>query len=361
MPAPVYGYANARIRGMKSRLLRPEFFDALLAITDLNELANAFEETPYAQDINEALLVKPGPRGIEEGLKNNLVREFKKILDRVVWGAPRDLVTLVLERFDVQNLRNIIRGKHVGASPEEIADTIMPAGMMDMSSYLELIGTVDVRGMIDVLFVWQNPFFEPLRRHYYQYTKDRNLAEYEFALERFYYEYALERLRGPLLARLIARDRNARLVARLFSREIDLVNIVTALRLLAEPIDEEIARQFFLPGGAVITAERFRALLAFEDAEQLVESLKDTPYFEALSRGLAQHLVLGLVSPLQRSLEKSMIAGAVELFKADPISIAPVIAYIWAKYNEVSNLRIVVRGKTVSMPPDQIREFLVVV
>lgn len=361
MASPAYGYANARIRGMKAALLQPAFFESLLDISDLNELANAFAGTPYERDVEEATLTRPGPRGIEEGVKNNLVRELRKILTRVVSGPPRELTELILGRWDVQNLRNIVRGKHVGASPEEIADTLMPAGLMDTAQLLELVRTVDLKEMIDLLFTWQNPYHEPLRRHYYQYLKDRNLAHYEFALERFYYEHALWKLRGGLFARLLRTDRNALMVRGFFASEVDLVNIVTALRLLNEPIDEETAREFFLPGGEWVTEARFSELIKLADSEQLVESLRDTPYYRPLSRGLADCLVLGLVSPLQRCLERAIIEAAVHLFKADPISIAPVIAYLWAKYNEVVNLRIIVRGKAVSMPRDSIASYLVLV
>jgi vacuolar-type H+-ATPase subunit C/Vma6 len=37
------------------------------------------------------------------------------------------------------------------------------------------------------------------------------------------------------------------------------------------------------------------------------------------------------------------------------------ISYLWAKQNEITNLRIIVKGKSVGMPVDRVRKELILV
>ncbi len=49
-----YGYVNARIRGMKSRLLDRRTLEDLIFQPDLDSLISDLEKTPYKEDIIEA-------------------------------------------------------------------------------------------------------------------------------------------------------------------------------------------------------------------------------------------------------------------------------------------------------------------
>ncbi|MFU8891731.1 MAG: V-type ATPase subunit, partial [Anaerosomatales bacterium] len=47
--------------------------------------------------------------------------------------------------------------------------------------------------------------------------------------------------------------------------------------------------------------------------------------------------------------------------KGDPLGIGVAVSYLWAKQNEITNLRIIVKGKAVGMPEDRVREELILV
>ena len=49
-----YEYANARIRGMKSRLLDRKELEELAGKLDIESVINQLEETPYREDIEDA-------------------------------------------------------------------------------------------------------------------------------------------------------------------------------------------------------------------------------------------------------------------------------------------------------------------
>ena len=61
---------------------------------------------------------------------------------------------------------------------------------------------------------------------------------------------------------------------------------------------------------------------------------------------------------MERFLEMVVVEAGCKLFRSDPLGAGVAIGYIWRKYNEFVNLRIVLRGKTYSVPDNTIREEL---
>jgi V/A-type H+-transporting ATPase subunit C len=56
-----------------------------------------------------------------------------------------------------------------------------------------------------------------------------------------------------------------------------------------------------------------------------------------------------------------MIRQATTLFRGDPLSVASLIGYFWAKYNEITNIRIIARCKTADFAVEHLKEELVYV
>ena len=73
-----YGYVNARIRGMKSRLLDRHTLEDLIFQPDLDSLISGLEKTPYKEDIIEAKVLYQGVLCIEYALRKNFIRTFQK-------------------------------------------------------------------------------------------------------------------------------------------------------------------------------------------------------------------------------------------------------------------------------------------
>jgi V/A-type H+-transporting ATPase subunit C len=55
-------------------------------------------------------------------------------------------------------------------------------------------------------------------------------------------------------------------------------------------------------------------------------------------------------------LRKALDAG-----RGDPLGLGIAIGYLWAKQNEVTNLRIIVKCTSVGMPADRMRKELILV
>ncbi|MFQ5574765.1 MAG: ATP synthase A1 subunit C [Terriglobia bacterium] len=343
-------YPNARIRAMRSHLLNRDFFTRLLSIEESAALISALAETSYQEDIEAGTLKYPGTLGVEEAFRTNIMRSFSKIMD-MVDGTARELVEVLLGRWDVQSIKTVLRGKNIGATQEEILGSLIPAGQLDEVFLTELARQPDVKACVDLLLMGKVSYAKALADSFPKYQEDKNLVYLELALDRFFYEWALDQTSRNSF--------DAQLVREVIMREIDVINIMSALRLVTKEASEDRKGMFFIEGGKHIDKSKFESLLQSDEAADVAAGVENTPYGPPLAEVQAAYMKTGVLSVIERSLERFLVTQNIKLFRADPLSIALIVAYVWAKYNEVVNLRVIVRGKSLGMPPDRIEADLV--
>jgi V/A-type H+-transporting ATPase subunit C len=116
---------------MRTNLLTKGFFARLLEAEDFDELHSLMEKTVYRREINEVILLDPERPDYDQAFNQNLVASLRKIQDST-GGEPHRLVNLLLSRWDILNIKSILRGKHGRASNSSIFEVIVPVGNINM-------------------------------------------------------------------------------------------------------------------------------------------------------------------------------------------------------------------------------------
>jgi V/A-type H+-transporting ATPase subunit C len=191
-----YGYVNARIRGMKSRLLGPELLESLILKPDTDAIITELEKTSYRAEIEKASVQHAGLACIEVALRTDIARVFRKIYSLFEEEKDEKYARILLNRWDVHNIKTILRGKNIHEPSSEILGCLIPAGELDEATLVELVKQPDVRGVIDLLATWRIVYALPLTQQFKDYSEKRDLAIMEYALDKFYFENALESLQG---------------------------------------------------------------------------------------------------------------------------------------------------------------------
>jgi len=347
-----YGYVNARIRGMKSRLLDHHAFDEMLFRPDLNSVISDLEKTPYHDEIAEAKKTCVGILCIELALRKNFARTFRKILKMVKGTEAERYIRIFLHRWDIQNIKTIIRGKNIHVTNDEILECLVPAGELDEATLSELIKQPDVRAVIDMLATWDIVYSHPLTKKFPEFSEKRDLAILECELDRFYYQEGLDTLKTSTY--------NDVLIRNALMGEIDTVNIKTLLRVVRDRIEWDIAQDFFISGGRDFSVSSLKHLAGLHSVEEVLKELGPTK-FGFLSEYGEEVQKTQKISILEKQLDKYLIRKGVSAFGGEPLSIASIIGYFWAKYNEITSIRIISRCKTADLTEDQVREELVYV
>ena len=355
-----WGYINARIRGMKSRLLDHRTLDNLILQPDMDSLIAELEKTAYREDLIEAKGKYTGVTAVEYALRNNFVRTFRKVLDFSKEKEARLYISIFLHRWDVQNIKTILRGKNIHVTNEEIVDCLVPVGELDEATLTELVRQPDVKAVIDLLATWDIRWARPLTTAFPEFAKSGDLGMLECALDRFYYNDALQAVS--------AKGANNVKIRQVLSLEVDVVNIKTILRMVRDRIAPEDAQKFLLEGGQALDEKMIARVLVLPTIAEAAAMLSTTWYptlhptrYRFLATIPEDVLRAQKISVIEKQLERHLVREGVDSFLGDPLSVASLIGYFWAKYNEITNIRIISRCKTADFPVENLREELVYV
>jgi V/A-type H+-transporting ATPase subunit C len=378
-----YDYGSARLRAMKSRLFKLADYETLLTHESLDDVISSLAQSTYRAEIEAALVRYGGVRCVTEALRVNFAHTLSRI-KTFFRGEARRLLGILLTRWDVFNLKTILRGLARGVPAEEILEVLVPAGELDEVALTQLAQQPDVRAMVDLMVTWRLPYAWQLATSMPAYVERGDLAELELALDRFHHTEVLRSLTGATAGHrkvsaggrieLVPQvgqpeDYNVALVWEMIEVEIDIANILALLRLCHVPDwTERIharygvadASPLLIPGGQ-ISGETLARLSLPTSVDDVVGGLANTPYGSLLQPLLeAYHQTLDL-TPFQRELDRHLVRLGVGTFRREPLSLAPAIGYIWAKQAEVTNLRLIAHGKALGMDRDAIRRELFVV
>lgn len=97
-------YASARVRVLRSKLLKPEIKDEIKTARTKEELISHLEDTTY-----ESLFASTDIDEVEDNLNNALIKTLKKTTGFLPKRFAEDFNRYLI-RFDLQNLKLIIRG-----------------------------------------------------------------------------------------------------------------------------------------------------------------------------------------------------------------------------------------------------------
>jgi len=345
-------YVNARIKGMKGRLLDPAVFETLIHKPDVESIITELGTTAYKEEIEKASIQYSGILCIEVALRRDFTNSFRKIFGFMKGDESEKYIKILLGRWDIQNIKTILRGKNIHIPSAEILECLVPAGELDETTMIELVKQPDVKAVIDLLATWGISYAKPLTRNFKEYAEKRDLAILEYAIDRFYYQNALNAVKEG------SYDDN--LVREMIMAEIDVTNIKNIFRMIRDKIDFEEARDYLIEEGISLDMEKLLTMVRTGTFAGAIKLLETSPY-AFLSKVPEEVVKAQKISVLEKELEKYLIKRGITRFLGDPLSIAIPIGYIWAKYNEITNIRIIARCKTADVPEKELRGELIYV
>ncbi|WP_456468481.1 V-type ATP synthase subunit C [Archaeoglobus sp.] len=329
-----WAYIVARTKVMKSRLLKAEDFRKLLNM-DFDEIIRYVGETEYKKEVDEMGYKYTGPRLLDYALFANLARTYRKLIE-VSFGASKFLIAKYLEKWDVWNLINILRGKMAGVQPEIIEDTLVPAGEKDFEFYKTLI----VRDVEEVVKAFEGtPYYEALSK-----IGSEDMSKIEDELYKIYYRELLK---------LSPSDFAMKLFLDFIRMEVDIRNIKTILRLKADDATAEEIMNCIILGGYELTEDEARKLAAMP-LDELVKALEGYWFWKDIEIEGKE------VARVEIEFDKIWISTIAKRASNYPLSILPVLQYVVLKKVEVDNLRILGWGKWYGLPNEEIERQMVI-
>lgn len=350
-----FNYGNARLRARKTQLFgRPEY-EALLG-KDVDGILGTLSSTAYGPEVEGALTRFSGARRLHEAVRVNLGRSLEELRSFYA-GEARELVDILLSRWDLHNTIALLRGEAIRPHTEDALMYVYPVGTLNDALAREIARQNEFAAAVGLLIRWRLPDPDTaatLRDAWPEYERTENLAALEHA--------ATTGWTTRITEALAATGVEGEELRRFFERETDEQNVLVALRLRDAiergelsgiPASDEWGA--YLPGGSV-RPEKLDDAVRFPDAGAAANSLAAGGPGDRWRLPLERWAGGGNLLALQKELEERRISDAVSLFtRGDPLGLGVPVAYAVAKENEAKNLRLVAEGAARGLNPELIR------
>jgi V/A-type H+-transporting ATPase subunit C len=333
-----YDYLNARIRGMRARLLAEEDLRAALNAPDMGAWLEILRRTPY-----EPFMLGAGPstekvalcEAVDQGTAARTT-----LLPRWAAGASETAVEILLAEWDLPNLAAVLAGVFRHDRPADIVAATLAGGLLSAGQMGELARARDLREAADRLATWSYPYHLAFRTALGRKGENPSLPVMRLALVRAF---------TALLARRAEAAGDAVLLGYVGER-IDHLNLATALLAPSLPLDRS-PDSFFLPGGALLTPRDFDRMLAAPDPGRAVGEAP-APYRRALLGALVAREETGRSSIFPQALERHLFFSRTRVSALDPLGPSLLLAYLLRLRREGVVLKLGLTRLTLGAPSD---------
>lgn len=341
-----YAYTVARVKAKKSLLLGDEDYNKMLQMS-VPEISRYISESGYQKEMQELASNLEGLDLVEHATNANMAKVFSSILG-ASQGELHTMVAAYLEKWDIWNLKVILRGKSYGLDVESVREDLVPAGSLKQEQ-LEKLMSMDSDE--DILAAYSKMEGVTIPQDVIaSYKENGNLGEIEDYLDKFHYV--------RLLASIKADSRPTKMFEEYVRKEIDVRNLETILKLKTEGIYGEEVMKYIIPNGKQVD-KKFAVQLA--NAETIAACASDLSQLEFydIIKDLVESENVNL-RQIVTEMKKYEIAQAKKFSHLYPLSVVPVLDYMIHKEIEVGNIRTIARGTESGLDKDVIKGLLVI-
>jgi len=338
-----YPYTYVRTSVMKSLLFKKEDYHKMLKM-GFNEIAKFFQDSHYKKEINELAREHSGADLLELALNRNLSASFKKLIRISPYGLGL-LISEYIKRKDIEDIKTILRGKFTNTREALILNSLTAAGTLSYDFLASLLkkGTIE-----EILKNNKIVEFSSLKEGLKDLNEKKRLVSIENALDRHYYNSLIR------FSRYLPKE--GALFKDFLLKEVEILNILTLLRLKKTKLDKEAIKSFIIPGSK---ASRIKRLADVDDLEELSRALEATEYKDIIIKGIREFKKNDSLIALETELYKHLLKHSTLLLHQHPLSVDVILGYMFAKDIEVRNLKIIIKGNQLGLSEEFIESQLV--
>lgn len=342
-----YAYACTRVKAKKRFLLSRDTYSRML-VMDVHEIGRSLGETQYHDEMTKYASRYSGASLVEVAVTRNLAETYSDILSFTT-GHLRDMVSNYLKRWDMFNVKTILRGKTTDVRDEEIIDTLVPAGAFSEAYLRSLVAMSSVQEIMDTLLFEPSLGITPeLVR---EVVDSKRIARLEDHLDKNMYYDLLKVVRGMNRADQLLRD--------FVRREVDVTNLKVLLKLKAERIPEDRIAKYLIPGGMEYSIDKLRTMAQAEGLTAVIEEMERSSMYEDIKPALDRFKDDRKLSGITIALDNALTFTSEKFAHFYPLSVLPIVNYVIRKKVEVDNIRIIARGKQSNLSTKVIEGLLV--
>lgn len=332
-------YVVLRTHARINDLLDTDQMKKLADAADVSEFLDQLKETSYGE-----FEVEEGDK-IALSLEKNFTIKFIERIEEIVRITPSKMGEFLRAyfdfRFEVLNLKRILRGKFTESSAEDIKESLIPIDPYLITDQDELInmGSLD-----EVVMKLKGTSYESLIPKLALYNEYDALWPLELELN---YIYARNIL--MLTENLPAKDRN--IVNSLVKYETDVENVLIAIKRRGK---EGVNLDEIFPVTYGIDKDDLKMLIEAEDLGKAIDELKE-PYNEVLAP-----IKTGDIALVRAMLRKGKYEAATAARAGDQYGFNVILAFLVYSEIEKDNLVGLSWGKAQGLSSEDLLKYIVI-
>jgi V/A-type H+-transporting ATPase subunit C len=337
--------ASARSKARKAGLIDSTQMRQLL-LQEPDAMASSISEMGYRADLDLYATRLSGADLVEAALNHNMDRDLNQV-QRFCQGHLGDLVSIYVERYTYQKVKTALRAVRSGVSDEVVSSQVLPEENEANKQWLEIVkNSNNLSDAVSALSVTK--FGKVLS----SVEDSNNLMALEDALDRHYYHDAIEKLR-------VGASSHPQLLKYLRT-EIDHRNVINLFRSLKQDLSSDKRNELMLQGGHALNSTSLKQAAEAETEEALIEILRRAQNFNdsGFDDALIASREKGTLDPIVNNLVDQRMVMLARMSILNPLSAFPVINYVERKACEVSNLRMMIRGRAAGLSDEVIEAHL---
>lgn len=328
-------YLNTRVSLFSARLWQPEDFTSLIKTPD-TKMAETLAERGLPQ--LAAGYDSLDHRSLEQRIISEVLDETT-VLIRPLGGAERNFLIYWTERFEVSNVKTLLRGKMTGERPAALLNRLTPMGAFARLDVQDLAHAEDVSELLRRLEAGHYAGIVRQARRAFEESHDPFILD--ASLDRGYYEGLVHRAQS--LENTVGAS-----FRRLMGPLIDRTNLVWLLRYRFN-YNLPPAQVYFLLVASrySLSSSRLRELAALGSLEAILAALPES--WRGLMQGVED------IPGVFASMERAAAETVAKVLHSGAPAISRAFAYLLLRERDLRSVRAVLRGRYLRLPTSDIR------
>jgi len=334
-------YVVLRTHARIADLLTREQMQTLADTRDVDDFLTKLEDTPYG---SVTLDDESRP---DIAMERVFYRKFIERIEKIVELTPKKIGEFLMGyyqmRFEVVNLKRILRGKFSDASEDEIRLSLIPISAYQVASYEDLVKADSLESVVEML---RGTPYAKVSEQMPLYEEHDALWPLELMLNYLNASAILEAVK-----KLPTRDR--RIVRKLVELETDIENVLIAIKQRGNKGKTLNVEELF-PATYGISVPHLNDIIEAENIRPVIQGL-GTPYAEILGP-----IYEGDVALIRTYLRLAKYDHATASRAADEYGFNVIMAYLVYSEIEKDNLVGLAWGRAQGLTPRELLKYVVI-
>ena len=334
-----YSGLVTKTKAMSARLLGADDYTAISEYESVTDFIAFLREQPAYAPVFERHGEVAHRGQVEAVIRDSLYMDYCKLY-RFSGVQPRRALQFVFSRYEINVIKNCLQSAMEGNGQE----ITVSGGFFERHADFDLKAVMAANSVQELIQAVTGTEYESLLKEL-ESAAEKNYADYAFALDIYYYKKVWKEITK------VSDKETRQILEQIFGTEIDWQNLMWMYRAKRfYSMGEADVKKHQIPVSYRLRSAETKRLLETETAEQFVEFVRQTAYFRGKQAVLEPEDEL--------TWERVMIRTYEKICKKHPMSVAPVLRYLYEKEHEIDLLTTALEGIRYRIPPYEIRDLI---